>query len=85
MTNSTFTNATAHHQEMDENIIEKTSVYFYLTFIVMCLFFFVSSSLIEKYKPLYGHETGYTILVGVTISLLIYAIVGHDVASSFKF
>lgn len=51
----------------------------------MCLFFFTCSAVIEKYKPSYGHETGYTILIGVTISLLIYACVGNKVASSFQF
>ena len=60
-------------------------VYFFITFIAMCLFFFSCSALIEKYKPSYGHETGYTILIGVTISLLIYACVGNKVATSFQF
>jgi hypothetical protein len=78
MINTTVSNSTAHHTEEGE-IEDKTSEYFLLTFIVMCLFFFVSSALIEKYKPSYGHETCFTILVGVTISLLIYAIVGHDI------
>ena len=51
----------------------------------MCLFFFVCSALIEKYHPQYGHETCYTILLGVTISLLIYACVGNRVEESFQF
>lgn len=51
----------------------------------MMLFFFVCSALIEKYKPKIGHETGFTIILGIVLSLLIFACVGDKVAESFKF
>ena len=51
----------------------------------MMLFFFICSALIEKYKPTYGHETCYTILFGVLISLILYAIIGTEAESSFQF
>lgn len=49
------------------------------------LFFFVGSAIIEKLKPRYGHETGYTIIFGVVISLIIYASVNDRVANTFQF
>jgi solute carrier family 9 (sodium/hydrogen exchanger), member 6/7 len=64
---------------------EKVSVYFYLIFLLMMLFFFVGSAIIEKFKPRYGHETGFTILFGVVVSLIIYASVGTKVTSTFQF
>ena len=51
----------------------------------MCIFYFACSAFIEKYKPKYGIETSYTILIGVTISLLIYACVGNKLTASFHF
>lgn len=49
------------------------------------LFFFVCSAIIEKYKPKIGHETGLTIILGIVISLIIFACVGDKVEESFKF
>lgn len=49
------------------------------------LFFFVMSAIIEKYKPEYGHETCATIIVGVFISLILYASLGASQASRFQF
>ena len=45
---------------------------FYVTFMVMMVFFFVCSALMEKYKPPFGHETTYTILFGVVFSVILY-------------
>ena len=49
------------------------------------LFFFVMSAIIEKYKPQYGHETCATIVVGVFISLILYASLGTSAAGRFQF
>jgi NhaP-type Na+/H+ or K+/H+ antiporter len=38
----------------------------------MMLFFFVCSAIIEKYKPSVGHETTYTILLGIAFSVILY-------------
>ncbi len=51
----------------------------------MCIFYFLCSACIEKYKPSYGIETSYTILIGITISLIIYACVGNKLTTSFHF
>ena len=64
---------------------ESTNIYFLICFIVLMLFFFVMAALIESYHPKYGHETGYTIVFGVILSLIIYACIGSKVANTFKF
>lgn len=51
----------------------------------MLLFFFVCAGAVEKYKPKYGHETGYTIAFGIVISLLIFACVDDKVTETFQF
>jgi NhaP-type Na+/H+ or K+/H+ antiporter len=43
------------------------------------------SAIIEKYKPAYGHETCATIVVGVFISLILYASLGSSEAARFQF
>jgi hypothetical protein len=45
---------------------------FYITFMLVMLFFFVCSAVIEKYKPSVGHETTYTIIVGVLFSIMLF-------------
>lgn len=69
----------------EEGGSEEESVYFYITFLVMLVFFFVGAGVIEKYKPKYGHETGYTVALGILISFLIFACVGDEVATTFQF
>jgi NhaP-type Na+/H+ or K+/H+ antiporter len=56
-----------------------------MCFSVLMMFFFVCCAAIETYKPRFGHETGYTIILGIIMSLLIYAIVGDEVAHTFHF
>jgi sodium/hydrogen exchanger-like protein 6/7 len=48
------------------------SLFFFISFLLMMLFFFVCSALIEKYKPSVGHETTYTILLGIAFSVILY-------------
>jgi hypothetical protein len=55
---------------------ENGNLDFFVLFLVMMLFFFISAAIIEKYKPQYGHETCYTILFGVSLSLILYASIG---------
>jgi len=65
---------------------DKESVFFfYITFIVMMLFFFMGMALIEKYKPQYGHETTYTVALGLVISCLVYAIKGPELVLTWRF
>lgn len=54
-----------------------TEVYFFMCFAFIMMFFFVLLGLIEHKKPKFGHETGATILLGIFMSLVIYAIFGN--------
>jgi len=56
-----------------------------MLFSVLMMFFFFGCALIEKYKPKYGHETGYTIILGIIFSLILYAIEGDSLADTFQF
>jgi len=76
---------TITHPLLGEDAGGESVVYFYITFIVMMLFFFFGMALIEKYKPKYGHETCYTVILGMVISLLVYAIKGKELENTWKF
>ena len=49
---------------------------FYVTFLLMLLFFFVTAAAGEKYKPRIGHETSYSLVLGIIISVLLWYIGG---------
>jgi len=51
----------------------ETAYSFYLTFFLMMIFFFFIGAMIEKYKPAFGHETGLTLILGIIISLILWA------------
>lgn len=51
----------------------------------MMLFFFFGMALIEKFKPKYGHETAATVVLGLCISLILYAIEGPRLVLQWKF
>lgn len=52
----------------------QTEIYFFMCFGLLTMLFFVFCGIIEHYKPKFGHETGATIVLGIFMSLLIYAI-----------
>lgn len=51
----------------------------------MMLFFFFGMGLQEKYHPRFGHETCYTVIFGMIISLIVYAIKGKELQNTWKF
>ena len=57
----------------------------------MLLFFFICGSAGEKYKPVVGHETTYTIILGLIISIILWYCAGgpqgngDTLSSTFKF
>lgn len=62
-------------QSLQEIPIEQTEtdkVIFLVTFTFMILFFFIVGAISEKYKPKIGHETTYTVLLGLLISLILW-------------
>ena len=69
---------------LDEEEQHQEQVYgFYLTFFIMMLFFFITGAMIEKFKPRYGHETCLTLILGIIISLILWAI--HPVKNTTVF
>lgn len=68
----------------------KDKMIFYVTFILMLLFFFISAAAGEKYKPRIGHETTYSVILGLVISVILWYAgdgpSGNDsLSSTFKF
>jgi len=56
----------------------------------MLLFFFICASAAEKYKPACGHETTYTVILGLVISIILWFACGgpqgdDSLSSTFKF
>lgn len=66
-------------------VIEEERVEFYIILFLCMIFFFVTASLNEKYKPRCGHQTSYTIIFGLCISLILYAILGNSRQDLYKF
>jgi len=60
---------TTHHLKLDK---ATQSYLFYVSFMIMMIFMFVTKSLVEKYKPSIGHETCYTIIFGIIFSVVLY-------------
>ena len=64
-------------------ICPETDTYFFFgTFIIMTLFFFVAAAAGEKYHFKVGHETSYTVIFGLVISLIIWFTAGTDCVAS---
>lgn len=63
-------NCFGDHEESETDVL-----LFYLTFLFLMVVFFVGAAYVEKNKPAFGHETGLTILLGVAISFIMWAIV----------
>lgn len=56
----------------------------------MLLFFFITAAAGEKYKPKFGHETTYTVALGMVISIVLWYVAGgpqghESLSSSFTF
>jgi hypothetical protein len=51
---------------------ETDQIIFLVTFTFMILFFFIVGAIGEKYKPKVGHETTYTVLLGLLVSLILW-------------
>ena len=69
---------------------EAANFIFYVTFIIMLLFFFTTGAASEKYKPAFGHETTYTVALGLLISVILWYAAGgpqdhEQLAASFTF
>jgi NhaP-type Na+/H+ or K+/H+ antiporter len=69
------------HEANDEH----AKTLFLMAFIFLMLFFFVGAAIVEKHKPVVGHETGVTIFVGMIISYLFWLGYGNEQRHAFQF
>ncbi len=69
-------------EEEDEEV-EKME--FYTVLFLTMLFFFVMAAMNERYKPKCGHQTSFTIILGVCISLILWLSFGNDRVEIYKF
>ncbi len=49
------------------------------------IFFFVMAGLNERYKPRCGHQTSFTIILGVCISLILWFLAGESRVELYQF
>lgn len=70
---------------VDPETEETYSMEFYAILFGTMLFFFVTAAANEKFKPRVGHQTSYTIILGVIIALILYAAFGASRASQYRF
>ena len=56
----------------------KATEAFLLVFGFFLLFFFFVAAIFERYKPLIGHETCLTVILGIIWSVIFYSIYGDD-------
>jgi len=65
---------------------DDTKYFFYGSFLIMTLFFFIMAAIGEKYHFKVGHETVFTIIFGIAFSLLLWGVAGNGCLSqNFKF
>ena len=57
---------------------EMIRMQFFVTFLFFLLFFFVMEALNHKYKPLIGHETCATVVLGIVWSIFFYKYAGPN-------
>ena len=67
-------NASHGDEDPDETQKEDENMDFYLILFTLMMLFFVTSAYNERYKPVCGHQTSYTIIAGIVISLLLWLI-----------
>ena len=65
----------APEDDIDEEV-EKME--FYTVLFLLMLFFFIMAAANERYKPKCGHQTSFTIILGVCISLVLWLAFGID-------
>ena len=58
---------------------------FYCVLFIAMIFFFVCAGAIEKYKPWCGHQTSFTIILGIIISLILFAGFGTNRTEIYRF
>ena len=58
---------------------------FYCVLFIIMLFFFVMAACNEKFKPKCGHQTSFTIILGVLVALFLWLAFGEERTEIYKF
>jgi sodium/hydrogen exchanger-like protein 6/7 len=58
---------------------------FYLLNFAMMFFFFLMAACIHKFKPNYGHQTSFTLIIGVVVAISLWCVFGDTRTSVYKF
>lgn len=58
---------------------------FYVILFLLMLFFFVMSACNERYKPKVGHQTSFTIILGVIVALILWISFGNSRTEIYRF
>ena len=72
-------------EEISDEQEEIDKMEFYLILFGVMLFFFIMAGANERYKWACGHQTSFTIIFGVCVSLILYAAFGNKRADIYKF
>ena len=59
-------------EDPDEAQKEEENMAFYLILFALMMLFFITSAYNERYKPICGHQTSYTIIAGIVASSIIW-------------
>ena len=70
---------------LDPEQLETEKMEFYLVLFVLMCFFFATAACNEKYKPPVGHQTSFTIIFGVVVSIILWYGFGIDRTTIYKF
>lgn len=60
----------------DDDQLEIEKMEFYCVLVVTMLFFFVAAASNERHKWKVGHQTSFTIIFGVIVALILWAVFG---------
>ena len=58
---------------------------FYIILFLVMLFFFIMAACNEKFKPKVGHQTSFTIILGILIALILWGCFGDSRTDIYKF
>ena len=72
-------------QPLPEDELEVDKMEFYLMWFLLMLFFFVMAAANEKFKPKCGHQTSFTIILGVIVSVCLWFGFGEERTSIYVF
>ena len=59
-------------KEPDSLVEETEKMEFYCVLFLVMMFFFVMAACNERFKPVVGHQTSFTIILGIIVALILW-------------